>query len=263
MKIFDTHSHYDDAKFDRLDGGDRIATIKAVFDSGIVGHIAGMSVNAETAKTQLAYSERFNNYYVACGIHPENIDVNDDPDEAISIIERLLDHPKVVAVGEIGLDYYWDENPPRDIQKIYFEKQLALAQKNKLPVVIHDREAHGDCFDIIRRFPDITAVFHCYSGSPEMARQLADMGHYISFTGNVTYKNSLKLWESIKTVPRDRLMIETDCPYMTPVPLRGNINDSRNLIYVAEKGAELLGMSPGEFIKLTTVNALRFYGIAE
>lgn len=261
MKIFDTHSHYDDAKFDSLDGGDRISTIRGIFDSGIVGHIAGMGITAQTSRVQLGYAEHFENYYVACGIHPENIVPGDDPDSAIDEIDKLLDHPKAVAVGEIGLDYYWSDNPPREIQKAYFEKQLSLARKRKLPVVIHDREAHGDCFDIIRKYPDVKAVFHCYSGSPEMARQLTDMGHYVSFTGNVTYKNSLKLWESIKVVPPDRLMIETDCPYMAPVPLRGRINDSRNLTYVAAKGAELLGMSTEDFIDLTTGNAIRFFNL--
>jgi len=261
MKIFDTHSHYDDSKFDSLDGGDRIATIGRVFDSGVVGYIAGMGITVETSEIQLGYAERFENYYGACGIHPENIDVNDDPDEVVEKIGKLLDHPKAVAVGEIGLDYYWKENPPGEIQKLYLEKQLSLALRKKLPVVIHDREAHGDCFDIIRKYPGVRAVFHCYSGSPEMARQLTNLGHYISFNGNVTYKNSLKLWESIKAVPPERLMIETDCPYMAPVPLRGRINDSTNLTYVAEKGAELLGMSATEFIDLTTENALRFFNI--
>ena len=260
MKIFDTHTHYDDAKFDALDGGDRKKTVKEVFDGGI-GYITGMGVDIATSRMALELAGSFEHFYAACGVHPENINVGDDPDEVIAEIEKLLDDPKAVAVGEIGLDYYWEENPPRQVQKLWFEKQLVLAEKKKLPAVIHDREAHGDCFDIIRRHPGVRAVFHCYSGSPEMARQLTELGCYISFTGNVTYKNSLKLWESIKAVPTDKIMIETDCPYMAPVPLRGKINDSRNLVYVVKKGAELLGMDEQKFIDLTTENALRFYGL--
>lgn len=260
MKIFDTHTHYDDAKFDSIDGGDRLKTIKEVFDGG-VGYITGMGVDIATSKRALEFAESFEHFYAAFGVHPENINIDDDPDEVIAEIEKLLSHPKAVAVGEIGLDYYWEENPPREIQKLWFEKQLGLAEKKKLPAVIHDREAHGDCFEIISRHPNVRAVFHCYSGSPEMARQLAGRGCYISFTGNVTYKNSLKLWESIKAVPTDRIMIETDCPYMSPAPVRGKTNDSRNLVYVVKKGAELLGMSEEDFIDLTTENALRFYGL--
>lgn len=261
MKIFDTHAHYDDPKYDALDSGDRLKTLREVFESGKVGYIAGMGTDLETSRKQLFFAGNFDGFFAACGFHPENIDPGADIERSMSELEKLLSHPKAVAVGEIGLDYYWEENPPREIQKMWFEAQLALAQKLDLPVAVHDREAHGDCFDIICKFPKVRGVMHCYSGSPEMARELVKRGYYISFTGNVTYKNSKKLWESIKAVPHDRLMIETDCPYMAPVPLRGSINDSRTLTFTAAKGGELLGMSEEDFIALTTKNALRFYNI--
>ena len=261
MKIFDTHAHYDDDKFDILDCGNRLDTLKEIFDSGIVSHIVGMGVDLESSKRQLYYAEHFEGFYAACGFHPENLELRQDLARSMDQLEKLLSHPKAVAIGEIGLDYYWKDNPPKSLQKTWFEAQLELAKKLDLPVVVHDREAHGDTFETICRYPDVTGVFHCYSGSPETAVQLAKRGWYISFTGNVTYKSSKKLWESIKAMPRDRIMIETDCPYMSPLPLRGKLNDSRNLIYSAQKGGELLGITTEEFIDLTTENAMRFFRI--
>lgn len=166
-----------------------------------------------------------------------------------------------MAIGEIGLDYYWAENPPRALQQRVFRDQLALAAELALPVIVHDREAHGDSLEIVREFPEVRGVFHCFSGSAEMAKELVGLGWMISFTGVLTYKNARKALEAAAAVPLDRLMIETDSPYMAPVPCRGQRNDSRNLPYICEKLAELKGVPPGECARITLENGKRFFHI--
>ena len=176
-------------------------------------------------------------------------------------MEALAAHPKVVAIGEIGLDYYWEENPPRELQRQVFREQLALAQRLELPVIVHDREAHGDSLAMIQEFPQVRGVFHCYSGSPEMARELVKRGWMLSFTGVLTYKNAKKAVEVAREIPLEHLMIETDSPYMAPVPCRGQRNDSTLVRHVCEKLAEIKGISAEECARITLENGKRFFGI--
>ena len=180
MPIFDTHAHYDDSRFD----ADRDALLSALPDAG-VGLVLDPGCDIPSSQAAAALSERYSHVYAAAGIHPE--ECGSFHEGELDTLRKLLSRPKVVAVGEIGLDYYWEENPPRELQKTVFRKQLALAEELRLPVIIHDREAHGDTMDIIREFPAVTGVFHCFSGSPEMAAELLKRGWYIGFDGPVTY----------------------------------------------------------------------------
>lgn len=252
--IFETHAHYDDEQFD----ADRDELLSSLADGG-VGLVVNPSVTAENAKKVLAMAEQYPFFYAAVGVHPENC-ANYDENE-LAALRELAQHPKCVAIGEIGLDYYWEENPPREFQQRVFREQMALARELHLPVIVHDREAHADSLTIVKEFPEVKGVFHCYSGSAEMAKELLKLGWMISFTGVVTYKNARKTVEAAEVVPLDRLMIETDAPYMSPVPRRGTRNDSRNLIYIAEKLAEIKGISTEEMIRITEENAKRFFGI--
>lgn len=252
--IFETHAHYDDEQFD----ADRDELLSSLADGG-VGLVVNPSVTAENAKKVLAMAEQYPFFYAAVGVHPENC-ANYDENE-LAALRELAQHPKCVAIGEIGLDYYWEENPPREFQQRVFREQMALARELNLPVIVHDREAHADSLTIVKEFPEVKGVFHCYSGSAEMAKELLKLGWMISFTGVVTYKNARKTVEAAEVVPLDRLMIETDAPYMSPVPKRGTRNDSRNLIYIAEKLAEIKGISTEEMIRITEENAKRFFGI--
>ena len=252
--IFETHAHYDDEQFD----ADRNELLSSLADGG-VGLVVNPSVTAENAKKVLAMAEKYPFFYAAVGVHPENC-ANYDENE-LAQLRTLAQHPKCVAIGEIGLDYYWEENPPREFQQRVFREQMALARELNLPVIVHDREAHADSLTIVKEFPEVKGVFHCYSGSAEMAKELLKLGWMISFTGVVTYKNARKTVEAAEVVPLDRLMIETDAPYMSPVPKRGTRNDSRYLIYIAEKLAEIKGISTEEMIRITEENAKRFFGI--
>ena len=194
-------------------------------------------------------------------VHPENCAgfVPADIDE----LRELARQPKVAAIGEIGLDYYWAENPPRELQQQVLRAQLALARALRLPVIFHDREAHGDSLTIVREFPDVTGVFHCFSGSPEMARELLDLGWYLGFDGPVTYKNARRAPEVAAVTPLDRMLIETDSPYMTPVPHRGERNDSAYVRLVAEKLAEWKGVPVEQLARATLENGKRLFRISE
>ena len=182
-------------------------------------------------------------------------------DEDLTELRQLLERPKVVAIGEIGLDYYWEDNPPRAFQQTVFRKQLALAAELDLPVIVHDREAHGDCLAIIREFPTVTGVFHCFSGSPEMATELLKRGWYLGFDGPITYKNAKRAPEVATVTPLERIVVETDAPYMAPVPMRGKRNDSRYLPYVIEKLAEWKGVTAEEMTRVTWENGRRLFRI--
>lgn len=179
------------------------------------------------------------------------------------MLRELARQPKVAAIGEIGLDYYWAENPPRKLQQQVLRAQLALARALRLPVIFHDREAHGDSLAIVREFPDVTGVFHCFSGSPEMARELLDLGWYLGFDGPVTYKNARRAPEVAAVTPLDRMLIETDSPYMTPVPHRGERNDSAYVRLVAEKLAEWKGVPAEQLARATLENGKRLFRISE
>ena len=178
-------------------------------------------------------------------------------------LRALAAHPRVVAVGEIGLDYYWEENPPRELQRQVFRAQLALAGELGLPVIVHDREAHGDCMDIVRAFPQVRGVFHCFSGSAEMAKELVRLGWMISFTGVLTYPNARKAVEAAQAIPLERIMIETDSPYMAPVPCRGRRNHSGYVAHICRRLAEIKGLDPEECSRITLENGRRFFQIQE
>ena len=250
MTLFDTHAHYDDEAFD----ADRDAVL-AAFD----GLVIDPGCTLDSSRAAIALAARHPHVYAAVGIHPENC--GDFLPEHIDALRQLARQPKVVAIGEIGLDYYWPENPPRDFQQQVLRAQLALAQELNLPVIFHDRDAHGDSLSIVREYPALCGVFHCYSGSVEMAEELLSMGWYLGFDGPVTYKNARKAVAVAEMTPLDRILIETDSPYMSPVPLRGKRNDSRNVLYIAEKLAQLKGMTAEEMARLTMENGKNLFGI--
>jgi TatD DNase family protein len=209
MTLFDTHAHYDSRQFH----SDRDQVLSALPAQG-VELVVNPGCDLASSQTAVELAGRYPFVYAAVGVHPE--DCGDWEDGHIDRLRALAAQPKVVAVGEIGLDYYWPENPPKELQKRVFRAQLALAGELDLPAIVHDREAHGDCLDIVREFPRTRGVFHCFSGSAEMAMELVKLGWMISFTGVLTYKNARKAVEAAQAVPLDRIMIETDSPYMAP-----------------------------------------------
>ena len=252
--LFDTHAHYDDDQFDP----DREALLASLPERG-VGLVVNPGCTVASSRTAVELAHRFPHIYAAVGIHPENC--GDFRPEHLTEIRALAQEDKVVAIGEIGLDYYWPENPPRDLQQQVLRQQLALARELALPVIIHDREAHADTLSIVREFPGVTGVFHCFSGSPEMARELLQMGWYLGFDGPVTYKNARRAPEVAAVTPPERMLIETDSPYMTPVPYRGKRNDSGYVYLVAEKLAAWKGLAPEELARITTENGKRLFRI--
>ena len=252
--FFDTHAHYDDEQFDE----DRETLLSSMPEHG-VGCIVNPGCTVESSRKAVEFTKKYSHMYAAVGIHPENCrGVGDAEFEAI---EALAAEPKVVAIGEIGLDYYWEENPPREFQREVLARQMALAEKLGLPVVIHDRDAHGDCMDMVRAFPNVRGEFHCYSGSVEDAKVLLDRGWYLGFGGSITFKNARKAPEVVAYMPLERLLLETDSPYLTPVPFRGKRNNSTYLPRVAERIGEIRGISPEDVENLTWDNACRFFGV--
>lgn len=253
--IFDTHAHYDDEQFD----ADRAELLASMPENG-VGLIVDPGCDIESSRKAVAIAEQYPHVYAAVGYHPENCApfVPDDLD----VLREMAQHPKVIAIGEIGLDYHWAENPPKERQLDVLRRQLTLAVELDLPVIIHDRDAHADCLAIVCEFPQLRGVFHCYSGSVEMARELWKRGWYVGFDGPLTYKNARKTVEVAREAPLDKILIETDSPYLSPVPLRGTRNDSRNLVHVAAKLAEVRGMTPEAVIERTAENGRRLFGIA-
>lgn len=252
--LFDTHAHYDDEAFD----ADRDAVLTALPGQG-VGLVLNPGCDVESSRKAVQYAAAYPHVYAAVGIHPENCGGYTAGD--LAALRQLAQQPKTAAIGEIGLDYYWAENPPRDLQQQVLRDQLALAGELALPVIIHDREAHADTLSIIREFPGVTGVFHCFSGSPEMAQELLKLGWYLGFDGPVTYKNARRAPEVAAVTPLDRMLIETDSPYMTPVPYRGRRNDSGYVHLVAEKLAEWKGVTPEEIARITTENGKRLFRI--
>lgn len=250
--LFDTHAHYDDAKFD----ADRDTLLPAVHAEG-VAYIVDPGCDEASSHAALALAEQYPFVYAAVGVHPEELARWSG---SLETIRALAAQPKCVAIGEIGLDYYWDASR-REEQKALFRAQLELALALDKPVIVHDREAHGDCFDIVCDYPTLRGVFHCYSGSAEMAKELLKRGWYLGFDGPVTYKNARKTLEVLAITPLDRLLIETDSPYLSPVPHRGQRNDSRNLAFVVQKIAEVTGTSPEETARISLENGKRLFGI--
>jgi TatD DNase family protein len=254
LKIFDAHAHYDDEQFDE----DRQSIIKELSENGIEGVLnCGASIDGTRASVELANKYEF--FYAAVGIHPEHADQLTD--EIMLELKQLSLNSKVKAIGEIGLDYYYEENPEREIQKNTFIKQMELARELKLPVIIHDRDAHQDTLDIIKKFPEVKGEIHCFSGSVEFARECLKLGYYIGFTGVVTFKNAKKVIEVVKQVPLDRMLVETDCPYMAPVPFRGKRNRSEYVAHIINKIAEIKGISSEEVSCRTISNMKKLLNI--
>lgn len=253
--IFETHAHYDDEKFD----GDREELIAELREAGI-GHVINVGASIESTKTTLELVKKYDFMYAAAGVHPSDVDGLNEETFAWLAEQTRLD--KTVAVGEIGLDYYWDKEPEvQKNQRIWFQKQMELARKADLPVIIHSRDAAGDTMRIMKEVhaEEIPGVIHCYSYSPEMAKEFVKMGYYIGVGGVVTFKNAKKLVQTVQEIPIERILLETDCPYMAPEPHRGTRNSSLNLPYVAAKIAELKGISAEEVISITEQNAYRLF----
>lgn len=251
--LFDTHAHLDDGAFEE----DRRELIESFQASG-VGLILNPGWNLESSRSAVALAERCPFIYAAVGSHPDAAqEVNE---EVLEEYRKLCKHKKVRAIGEIGIDYHY-EDVPRQVQKQAFRAQMELAREVGLPVIIHEREAHEDGLAIIREFPDVKGVFHCFSGSAEMARQLVDMGWYIGFTGVLTFKNARRAIEAAKAVPLDRIVLETDCPYMAPEPFRGKRNHPGYLYRMAEKLAEIKDVSVEDAQRITYENGRCLYKV--
>jgi TatD DNase family protein len=258
---FDSHAHYYDARFDTECKEGVYALLDSLFHSDVTG-IVNVGTNPKTSRKALEMALRFPRMYAAAGLHPSDAQEEKDVDKALAEIESMFlsGEKKLVALGEIGLDYHYpDTDKPH--QAAFFEAQLCLAEELDLPVIIHDREAHGDCFDAICRHPGVRGVFHSYSGSAEMARDLVRRGWYISFSGVVTFKNAPKVREAVEAVPLDRILIETDCPYLAPVPYRGQMNHSGLMRYTAEAVAEVKKLRYDEVLRITSENARKLYRI--
>ena len=251
--LFDTHAHLNDPAFDP----DREELMAGLAGKGI-GLVMNAGCSLESSRDIIQMAEKYPWLYASVGSHPDSADeVNE---EVIEEYRKLCSHEKVKAIGEIGLDYYY-EDIPREIQKNAFRMQMVLANELDMPVIIHEREAHDDGMRIVKEFPKVKGVFHCYSGSAEMARQLVNMGWYIGFTGVLTFKNARKAVETAASIPLERIVLETDCPFMAPEPYRGKRNDPGYLPKMAEKLAEIRGISVDEAIAVTTENAKRLYRI--
>ena len=250
--IFDSHAHYDSEAFD----ADRKELLNALPEQGVCG-IINCASDMASSLTSLELADEFGFVYAACGVHPH--EAESCKDGYISVLKKLCAEEKCVAVGEIGLDYHYDFSP-RDIQKTVFEQQLILAKELDLPVIIHDREAHEDTMNLLKKYRP-KGVVHCFSGSAEMAKEVLKLGMYIGLGGAVTFKNARKPREVAEIVPEDRLLIETDCPYMTPVPFRGQRCDSSFIPYTADVLAQLRGVTADEILNLTRKNANTLFGL--
>ena len=252
--LFDTHAHLDDRAFD----GDRDTHIPALPSRGVC-LVMNPGCSIASSRHAAALAQQYDFLYAAAGSHPDAAgEVNDGVLEDYRILCKQ--NPKIKAIGEIGLDYHY-EDVPRAIQLSAFRAQMALAAELDLPVIVHEREAHEDGMAVIREFPGVTGVFHCYSGSAEMARQLTDLGWYIGFTGVLTFRNARRAVETAAAIPLDRIVLETDCPYMAPEPFRGKRNDPGYLFRMAEKLAEIRGLPLERIQAVTTENGRRLYRI--
>lgn len=249
--LYDTHAHLDDDMFD----GDRDEVIEKIKQSG-VGLVNNIGSSIQASRASLSLAEKYDFIRAVVGVHPS--ETNNMTMDDIEKIRDMAQNKNVVAIGEIGLDYHYDNTNP-EIQKKWFRAQLDLAKELDMPVVIHDRESKGDCLRILKEKDIHRGVIHCFSGSAETAKEVLDMGFNISFTGVLTFKNARRAIEALKIIPMDKLFIETDCPYMAPEPHRGKRNDSSLVRYVAEKVAEIKGLSYDEVVKITTENAIKFF----
>ena len=267
INFFDSHAHYYDDRFygeENPQGAEKL--LEELFASGLLG-VINVGTNHRSNLRAIEQAKKYTLMYVAAGIHPEDvastdIGVEGELEKLYALLENRekREENKIVALGEIGLDYYWE--PYDREQQIYcFEAQMEMARKLDLPVVIHDREAHGDSYDVVCKYPEVRGVFHSYSGSAEMAKELIKRGWYISFSGVVSFKNAAKIKEVAKVVPDDKILIETDAPYLAPHPFRGKINHSGRLFYTATALAEASGRSVENVARLTRENTKRLFGI--
>lgn len=250
--IFDSHAHYDDSAFD----ADRDEFLDALPGLGVC-NVINCGADLASSQRSIDLTAHYPYFYAAVGIHPE--EGNKLPSDWLGQLELLLEQPKVVAVGEIGLDYHFEENPPHEVQKDIFQKQIELANAHHLPIIVHDRDAHGDTMELLNRLKP-RGVVHCFSGSVEMAKEVLKLGMYIGLGGAVTFKNARVPVEVAKMVPDNRLLLETDCPYMTPVPFRGKRNDSSLIAYTAERIAEIRGVGVQELIDWACENTKTLFG---
>ena len=250
--LFDSHAHYEDPKFDDVRDAllSSLPSPSEISPLPVCG-IINCGCDEASSQNSVALAEKYPFIYAAAGIHPH--DAKEPLCAYPAWLCRAIEHEKVVAIGEIGLDYYYDFSP-REIQKAVLDMQLRLAAETGMPVIIHDREAHGDCMELIRRYKSVRGVFHAYSGSAEMAKELIRAGWYIAFGGSVTFKNAARLRQSVEAVPLDRMLIETDAPYLAPVPYRGQINDSHRMYATLSVLAEIKGISPEELARITCQN---------
>lgn len=277
MLLFDSHAHYYDARFDDAGEGENADTLlhrMLQTFGGNIGGIINVATNNQNALSVLSQASRYPEMYAALGIHPEDCQEYPDPEHQMRILCTLLgcDEPdpvfyrtknKIVAIGEIGLDYYEYHLKDKALQAWYLEQQLCLAEKLNLPVIIHARDAHGDCFEAILRHPGLRGVFHSYSGSREMAQELVRRGFMISFSGVVTFQNARRVQEVAAAIPPEALLSETDCPYLAPHPCRGRRNDSSLLHYTVEMLAQLHHIPAEQMAQITFDNALRLFNIGQ
>ncbi len=265
MILFDSHAHYDDSRYDTAFDGGAAAALRMAKAAG-VGYIVNSGACLQTSRRAIeiadmsAHDSSMPAVYASVGIHPSETDSYASLDDAMAELAAMMAHPRVVAVGEMGLDYHYpDAN--KEKQHDLFLEQLNIACRFDKPIVIHSRDAHGDTFDILKKYRGKKIMLHCYSGSAEMARQYADMGFYFSFGGVLTFKNAEKTRQAAAAVPHENLLMETDCPYLTPVPYRSKLNYSGYMPFTAAALGEAIGLSADEAARLTTENAKRFYGI--
>ncbi len=252
MNIFDTHAHYDDKAFDE----DRYELLDAMSKND-VKYIINQGTDVETSKFSIALAEKYNYVYAAVGIHPEEI----YKEESVTEIKKLIPHEKIVAIGEIGLDYHYD-NTNKEDQLKYFIDQLNLANEVNLPVVVHSRDAQKDTLDTLKNIKiNNNGVIHCFSGSLESAKEFLKLGYYLGFDGPITFKNAKNALEVLEYMPLDKILIETDAPYLTPTPFRGERNNSMYLTYVINKIAEIKKISPEEVANITMNNAKTLFKI--
>ena len=252
--IFDSHAHYDDEQFDE----DREELLKELKENG-VGAILNMSSDYDSIKRTVELTEKYDFIYGAVGIHPENADQYNE--EVRKELTEILKGEKFKAVGEVGLDYYWESNPPKEVQIRVLKDQYELAKSLDMPIILHDRESHEDILKIAKEYKDVISVFHSYSGSVEMAREIIGIGGYIGISGVLTFKNARKLPDVVKEIPLERMLIETDAPYMAPVPYRGKRNRSDYLIGVADKIAEIRELTRDEVLEITSENMKRLFSV--
>ena len=266
-KLFDSHAHYFDSKFNELDGG-ADALLSSPELQSAVGGIVNVGTTYESSLLCIEQAKRHEFMYAAVGIHPEDAQTKCklSPDEEIARIKSLVcdentrKENKIVAIGEIGFDYYW-QPVDKELQREYFEKQMELAKELRLPVIIHDREAHGDTFELLCKFPSVRGVLHSCSMSAEMVKELVKRGWFISFSGTVTFKNASRVREACAAVPLDRILIETDAPYLAPVPYRGKMNNSMYMQNTALAVADVFSLPYDEIVRRTNENARELFGI--